>query len=301
MAFFGVPVSEDDIAKSNAHFAAHPYGGDGAGFEPGLVIDLEAGLAPLLARNIGRALEIVRPLKEELDQFAAHVLHHDAAIRTACQEAVHARATQITQELLPIALEALKAIGIWNRYETSGAWALNLVGLGMLYPGHVFHFPASAENEDPDRTQTVLAAIREDLTATERNLQRLSMLPQKAHRAVRKALIAIMQELEARGVKVAVRGWATRRRVRRLPPNYWVADLCTPETRLQGKSEQLESEHTDTEIAMNNAIYIQNRFSKLIGAHRGGWRAQVQVAVYDAADSDDTTEGWMTLTQFEAC
>jgi hypothetical protein len=110
--------------------------------------------------------------------------------------------------------------------------------------------------------------------------------------------------MKAQGVKVTVRGWATRKRVRCFPPNYWVADLCIGETKPNhsSKPERPESEQTDTEADTNDAIgsRIQIRFGELIGASPGGWRDQLQIAVYDAADDpDDNSERWMALAEFE--
>lgn len=302
-AFFGVPVSEDDIARSQAHFRAHPYQGDGVGFEPGLVIDTGAGLAPPLARRIDQALAAVRPSREELEQFAGHVFDRDIVIRKACQEAVLTRARQITDGLRPAALEALRAIGLGNRYDSSGTWALSLAGLEALMPNSFWSFEFSFGQQGVQHTRAVLADIRRGLAATERRMHELPGLPERAHRAVRRALTTIMRELEAQGVEVAVRGWATRKHVRRLPSNYWAAYLRIGQAKLGHSSElgQPESGQTDTAADPEDAIRssIQIRFFDLIDARREGWRKQLQIAVYDAdGGSGDSTEHWMTAAEF---
>lgn len=303
--FWGIAVSEDDIAKSQAYFRARPYEGDGMGFERSLIIDTEAGLVPPLARLIDEAFERVRPFKDEFERFAVHVLHPDAAIREACQEAALKRVAQITEALRPVALEVLRAIGLFDRYDRDGIWALNLVDLLTLSPNHSPSFEPVGGEYDPKYARKVLSRIRQAFAATERTMRELPCLPQLGHRIVHKALITLMRELEQQGMGVRVRGWAARKRVLRLPCGP-VADLRIelPKTAGSVRPEDSESRRADTDFDTDDAIHdsIEKRFDELIGSRRMGldWRRRLQVRLLSPADaSREDTEGWMALDEFK--
>lgn len=71
--FWGMPVSADDIVRSQARHAANPYQGDAVDFEPSLVVDLEDGPARPIALAMAQPLERMRALAASAASFVPYV------------------------------------------------------------------------------------------------------------------------------------------------------------------------------------------------------------------------------------
>jgi predicted MPP superfamily phosphohydrolase len=71
--FWGVPVSQEHIERSQANYAANPYDGDAFAFEPSLVVDLEDGAARPIALAMAKPLERLRELRASAASLVPYV------------------------------------------------------------------------------------------------------------------------------------------------------------------------------------------------------------------------------------
>lgn len=70
---FGVPLTMEHVERSQAAFAANPYGGDAYDFEPNLVVDFQDGLTRPIMLALVKPLEAMRELRDSAASLVPYV------------------------------------------------------------------------------------------------------------------------------------------------------------------------------------------------------------------------------------
>lgn len=96
-AILGFPISQADIEKSQRRFTENPLQGDGLGFDENLIIDLSAGIMPLLQSEIALHIHELQRLHRDINKFDACIVGVEKQARKAILESITSRAEKFAQ------------------------------------------------------------------------------------------------------------------------------------------------------------------------------------------------------------